>query len=491
MLNEFDMELVAANGLGWGRIGASYENKRLSVARMRLGMRGRWGNFLLPPRQGENRGNSLALGGSVMQSKRPPILYVAAFTVVFGFLIAAAPLLAATKEKVLYRFSDNNEKGYYPSGSLVSDAAGNLYGVTTANRVNGDAGAVFELERGTDGKWTERDLYRFCRRAGCIDGYFPAAGLVFDASGTLYGTTLEGGDYDWGTVFELALGPNGRWTEKVLHSFDYSLDGFWPSASLIFDAAGNLYGTTAGCGIYYCGTVFQLSPDANDNWKENVLHRFSGSDGAYPYANLIFDGSGNLYSTTSEGGGTGCGGAGCGTVFQLQPSASGKWREKVLHRFRRSDGAGPFSGLIFDASWNLYGTTAWGGGVGCGYDQLCGTIFQLTPGANGKWREKVLHRFRGGDGAEPGAGLIFDAGNLYGTTVLRGGHTDYGTAFELTLSNKDKWTEKVLHIFRGSDGAEPGALFFDAAGNLYGVTMYGGGSGCGDNGCGTVFEITP
>ena len=206
------------------------------------------------------------------------------------------------------------------------------------------------------------------------DGADPAAGLIFDAAGNLYGTTYGGGTYDWGTVFELTPAAGGGWTEKVLYSFLGGADGFFPAADLIFDAAGNLYGTTGYGGAYDNGTVFELTPTGGGDWTEKLLHSFSynlnGMDGTYPQAGLIFDAAGNLYGTTVGGGNYGG-----GTVFELTPTAGGNWTETVLHNFNRNgtDGADPYAGLIFDGAGNLYGTTSFGDVYGDG------TVFQLTP----------------------------------------------------------------------------------------------------------------
>jgi len=339
--------------------------------------------------------------------------------------------------------------------------------------------------------WHEKVLFNF----NGTDGYQPMYGLIFDAAGNLYGTAFGGGDPSCGdpngcgTVFQLTPAPGGGWTETVLHSFKgYPTDGSYPYAGVIFDAAGNLYGTTGGGGTYGVGTVFELSPAAGGGWTETVLHSFNGSDGHGPEAGLIFDAAGKLYGTTAWGGtGTDCLNTGCGTVFKLTPVAGGGWTETVLHSFSNTDGALPFAGLIFDAAGNLYGTTQQGGSYGFG------TVFELTPTAGGGWTETVLFSFNGNwsgrDGGLPEAGLIFDAaGNLYGTTGA-GGTYAYGTAFELTPTAGGGWTETVLHSFNnnGTDGESPLAgLIFDAAGNLYGTT--GGG---GTYGLGMVFELTP
>jgi DNA-binding beta-propeller fold protein YncE len=450
-----------------------------------------------------------------MQSKRRLILLVAAFTVVFGFLTIAAPLFAASKEKVLYSFMGMD--GAFPTAGLIFDGAGNLYGTTDAGGASGancvgfiGCGTVFELTAGANGTWTEKVLHSFQNNGK--DGTIPVGGLIFDAAGNLYGTTLYGGTsgtgcngLGCGTVFELTPGRGGKWTEKVLHNFNGG-DGAFPEAGLILDAAGNLYGTTLdggafgsySCGIdgtAPCGTVFELKPGTSGKWNEKVLHSFGrAGDGFGPWGGLIFDAAGNnLYSTTA-GGGTSTGCYGCGTAFELTPGANGKWKEKLLHSFGNGeDGVGPYGVMVFDATGNLYGTTTEGG---AGY---VGTFFQLAPGANGKWKEKVLHSFclASGcrDGEFPRSGLIFNAaGNLYGTTGEGGdpscGSFGYGcgTAFEFMPEANGKWQEKVLHRFTGGkDGAYPDArLIFDAVGNLYGATASGGTYGYG-----TVFEITP
>jgi uncharacterized repeat protein (TIGR03803 family) len=193
-----------------------------------------------------------------------------------------------------------------------------------------------------------------------------------------------------------------------------------------------LYGTTVYGGAYSFGTVFQLAPGAGGTWTETVLHSFgSGTDGIYPGSGLIFGAAGSLYGTTSEGGDGPCKpleGNGCGTVFELSPGDDGKWSEKVLHSFNGKDGIGP-SGVTLDSAQHLYGTTFQGGAP-----HNDGAVFELIPNMNGKWTEKILHSFpsRSGDGFYPAASLIFDtAGNLYSTTQQGGAH-DSGTVFEVT-----------------------------------------------------------
>jgi uncharacterized repeat protein (TIGR03803 family) len=397
---------------------------------------------------------------------------------------------AVAEEKVLYAFGDKPKDGNWPLTGLIFDSVGNLYGTTVIGGAY-NYGTAFELMPKAGGGWTESVLHSFNHNGK--DGYEPYAGLIFDSAGSLYGTTLEGGTglcmgsvgyvIGCGAVFELTPASGGKWTERVLHDFNNKgTDAQNPEAGLTFDAAGNLYSTTNAGGAYASGTAFELTPKAGGDWTETVLHDFNNkaTDGNYPYAGLIFDATGNLYGTTYLGGTYGH-----GAVFEMMPAAGGGWSETVLHNFKggSTDGRGPYAGLILDAAGNLYGTTTYGGVYGHG------TVFELTPAAGGAWTETVLHDFgHGTDGYEPYAGLILDAaGNLYGTTVL-GGTYGSGTVFELTPATGGSWTETVLHHFgNGTDGARPyGGLIFDAAGNLYGTTQQGGAYGYG-----TVFEITP
>jgi uncharacterized repeat protein (TIGR03803 family) len=311
---------------------------------------------------------------------------------------------------------------------------------------------VFQLD--TSG--TLNVLYSF---AGG-DGSHPRATLITDAAGNLYGTTINGSAQDAGTVFQVT--PSG--TLNLLYIFTGGSDGALPFAGVIADAAGNLYGATNGGGASGQGAVFQLDLSGT----LTVLYSFIGGNDASPWAGLIADAAGNLYGTTE-------GGDGPGEVFQLTPSGT----LNVLHNFTGRDGAVSHGTLIFDAAGNLYGTTHNGGTSGYG------TVFQLDPSGT----LTVLHSFTGGsNGAYPEAGVIADmAGNLYGTTY-GGGAGGQGTVFQLTPSG----TLTVLYSFTGgADGGRPGAdLIADAAGNLYGTTALGGANTSCPGGCGTVFELT-
>jgi uncharacterized repeat protein (TIGR03803 family) len=407
--------------------------------------------------------------------------WVLAGTAAFGLLASAAT--AHAEVTVLYAFKGGRD-GAYPHSRLIRDTAGNLYGTT------GDAGTkgtVFKLEPGG----RKKILHVFTGRDG--DGAGPYGGLIEDGEGSLYGTTQGGGAYREGTVFKLA--PDG--TETVFYSFcsrGNCVDGANPSAGLLRDKKGNLYGTTGygggtGCeNGFGCGTVFKLAPDGT----ETVLHTFvGGSDGSLPRERLIQDEKGNLYSTTSLGGGGNCKFGyferGCGTVFEIAPDGT----ETVLHAFRgHKDGSYP-SGVLRDKTGNLYGATGDGGGYRCRPSHGCGTVFKLAPDGT----ETVLHAFAGGkDGAFPNDLIRDKEGNLYGTTGEGGGgdcHPQHGcgTVFEIAPDG----TETVLFAFKNhkQDGSEPwGGLLKGGDGELYGTAPQGGSlDDCNGFGCGTVFRL--
>src|SRR5271165_2985890 len=289
-------------------------------------------------------------------------------------------------ETVLYNFGTVAGDGANPSGSLTFDAAGNLYGTAATGGAH-SVGIVFELSPGAGpgGAWTEKVLYSF--QGGAPDGANPErVTLVWDAKGNLYGTTKFGGAYGsgttGGTVFELSPGTGGAWTEKLLYSFGSGTDAAEPVAGVTLDAAGNLFGTTLYGGIYGGGTVYELSPAAGGTWTEKVLHSFNqdGTDGKNPYDPVVLDSQGNVYGTTYGGGAYP---NYFGIVFELSPSASGEWTEQVLHTFTGDpygaapvpDGDFPYGGLVFDAAGNLYGTTSGGGTNSFG---LYGTVFEIA-----------------------------------------------------------------------------------------------------------------
>jgi uncharacterized repeat protein (TIGR03803 family) len=335
--------------------------------------------------------------------------------------------------KQIWLHSFNGANGNDPFAGLRRDAAGNLYGTTafgggtTCNNSLG-CGTVFKLN--AMGK--ETVLYKF---TGQPDGNIPASLLVRDSEGNLYGTTGSGGANDLGSIFKVAK--TGE--ETVLYSFTGSSDGCNPEAGVIRDAAGNLYGVAFQGGIGFCNSGYGVVYKLDTAGTLTVLHSFGGADGAYPVSVLLFDKAGNLYGTTEEGGNSSCGGTGCGVVFELSPQSDGTWTEAVLYAFCSvsgcTDGEEPgFGPLVRDAAGNIYGTTYFGGDSRNCNGGTCGVAFKLDPTGG----ETVLHSFTGGaDGAGPFAGLIRDAaGNLYGTAQTSGDNacnppSGCGTVFKI------------------------------------------------------------
>jgi uncharacterized repeat protein (TIGR03803 family) len=392
-------------------------------------------------------------------------------------LLMSASALAQT-ETVLHSFTGTDGTG--PVLGLIFDHAGNLYGVTTEGGSSNN-GAVFELSPGSRGTWSLTTLHSFYGGKG---GSTPLGGLVMDSLGSLYGTTKLGGGAGVGVVFRLSKSSSG-WTQTVLHTFGGGGDGRYPSGSLAFDAAGNLYGTTQGGGAYSDGTnysggtVYQVSPTSGGGWTEKVVHSFgNGTDGLSPRANVIVDKAGNLYGTTIYGGANSL-----GTVFEVSPGSGGSWNETVLYSFNPingSDGWYPVGGVVFDTAGNLFGTTTIGSTGGGGI------IFELSPQTSGTWSETVLYGFYGPFRSEqfPYSNLTFDtAGNLYGTTLKWN-----GTVFKLTPIGGGVWNETTVYHFDNTHGGMPaiGSLVMDSSGNLYGATQNGGA-----NQDGIVFKITP
>jgi uncharacterized repeat protein (TIGR03803 family) len=393
-----------------------------------------------------------------------------AIAIVFALTVLATQSAQAQTFTVLHDFTRGKD-GASPEVGLSIDGAGNLFGTANSGGSAG-FGTAFELAHKGRG-FGFKVLHTFTGRSvGSTDGGGPAARVVFGPNGTLYGSTTFGGSSNGGVVYN--LGPAARLrTETILYSFAGGSDGDRPSGDLIFDQAGNIYGTTSFGGSTFNGTTFELTPSGS-GFTEDVLYSFTGgNDGAEPVAGVISDAAGNLYGTAGAGGALGF-----GTVFELTGSGSSR-TEQTLYSFQdASDGAIPNGGLIFDASGNLYGTTS-SGGAGGG-----GTVFKLTPSA-GSFTFSLLFSFTGGGG--PAASLTMDAaGNIYGTTTNDGAFGQ-GSVFKLTPSGGG-FTLTSLHDFTGGvDGGRPFSnVVFDAAGNLYGTTSQGGA-----NSAGVVFEITP
>lgn len=267
---------------------------------------------------------------------------------------------------VIYNFTGGDD-GYGPGAGLTRDGAGNLYGMTPTGGGYG-LGVIYQLRPQPGGDWKLRVIHTF---TGGDDGGAGSAGRLLLRAGHLYGVATVGGAYGKGTAFELIRSVTGNWKLKTLYAFKGQPDAGFPYGGLRFDAAGNLYGTTYYDGAYNYGTVYRLSPTPSGEWTETVLHSFgAGSDGAGPISDVVFDAAGNMYGTTSEGG-AGCG---CGTIFKMTPNGDGSWTEGIAHRFQGApDGAFPYNGMVGDSQGSFYGATVHGGSHGDG------SVYKFTP----------------------------------------------------------------------------------------------------------------
>ena len=403
--------------------------------------------------------------------------------------VVSTQLAQAQQFKVIYNLNTFYGSGSTPWAGVTIDRASNLYVTTKGGGGSGDFGTVFMLSPSpSSAGWSYSPVYAF---GGGNDGANPYDRVVFGPDGNLYGATASGGGAAYcsgfggcGTVFKLNR-QGGSWQETVLYRFQGGNDGLAPySGDLVFDQAGNLYGTTSGGGYFGgycsgqgCGIVYKLTASGED-CRESILYSFgAGDDCAWPTSGVVFDNAGDLYGLAGP------------AAYELSPSGSG-WTERTIHQFTQDQG-GSFGGLIFDGAGNLYGATYYGG-----LDSI-GTVFELKP-LGGDWTYSLLHSFStmSARGAHPLFGgpmssLTIDAhGNLYGTTY-QDGRWGWGSVFKLTPSGSG-WTYTSLHDFCKDvrpciDGANPaGGVTLDANGNLYGTAEYGG-----TNSGGVVWEITP
>jgi len=401
-----------------------------------------------------------------------------------ALLMLTTPANAQTFQ-LLHTFEGTDGRA---SGALTLDGAGNLYGAAAEGGIkncpapnNAGCGTVFELQ---NSNWNFKTLYQFQSRT---DGWSPNSPLTLDASGNLYGTTLDGGiEGGGGTVFALRRICGGLscnqvvWSKTVLYRFT-SCDGSGTNGGLVFDISGNLYGTT----IEYCeqhtGEAYELSPAQNLNgtWNMTRQYVFNGPpDGRWPEGPLVFDQAGNLYGSTLGGGNSDL-----GTVYRLTVARNG-WSECAVYNFTGgADGRKPVGNVIFDASGNLYGVT--------NGDWQPSGVFELPPAGCSGGTANPLFNFLPEQGASLASGLVMDsAGNLYGAAPL-GGKYGYGSVYKLTLTGME-WSYSPVYDFTGgTDGASPqGPLVLDAN-HLYGSAAAGGRSNCNFGiGCGTVWMIT-
>jgi uncharacterized repeat protein (TIGR03803 family) len=413
---------------------------------------------------------------------RKPILALLTLTAIVA--CAGTAHAGEPKYRTLYTFQGGPD-GWLPVGVPAVDKAGNLYG-TTQNGGLYDYGTIFELTapKTQEGKWKKTVLYNFTG----VEAGEPSF-MVFGPDGALYGVA---GSAD---IFSLTPPSPGTdtiiWTFQVLYTLseDAGIVG-----NPVFDAAGNLYGVTGDGGNYNCGNgfgcgfVFELERPQmkGGQWQYEELYAFTGTpDGESPFAGVTFDQQGNLWGTTVGGGDYDW-----GSVYQLiPPQGQGQgWTESVVYSFDRSNNniISPYGPVAFDSSGNLYSTTFTGGDQNCDGGFGCGVVFELAyPG----WTYSTLYEFEGGkDGVEPQGYIVFDSqGNLYSTTAEGGGKDDAGVAFRLTPSSNGYWMETVLHrFFAAVDGGPDEGLTWGKWGNLYGVTLTGGKLQWG-----TVFEVRP
>jgi uncharacterized repeat protein (TIGR03803 family) len=399
-----------------------------------------------------------------------------AMAIMFALAVLVQSAQAQTY-KVIHNFTGGND-GSFPEAGLAVDRAGNLYG-TASEGGNAGFGTAFRLVH-SGSNWVFYPLYSF---KGGYDGGNPLGPLTIGPDGAFYGTTLDGGGCrdGCGVVFRLrppATAPPSAftpWDETVLYAFN-GPDGNEPVyPQLLFDQAGNLYGTTQFGGSHQGGAVFELTPSGG-SWTETVLYGgFEGDSptGSQPYSGVVMDSAGNLYGTTSISGD-----GGDGVVYELSPTQYG-WVQTILHSFRNgSDGGLSYGGLAMDQAGNLYGGTV-SGGTGD-----CGVIYELSP-SNGGWNFSPIYNLPPCGGG-PYETLTIDAsGNIYGTAFADGAGGG-GMVFKLSKSN-GTWTLTDLHDFSFNTEYFPyGAVTIGANGNLYGTASGGGAFGHG-----VVWEITP
>ena len=381
----------------------------------------------------------------------------------------------ASNTRVIYSFKGGLD-GSYIDSDLAMDSTGNLYGTSVQGGGHG-SGTVWQLHPNGDGTWTHIVLYNF---TGGADGAEPYKGVTLDSAGNLYGSAVTGGagvcEGGCGVAYKLS-NTSGVWTETVLHTFQGSVDGQGPGARLTIDGDGTIYGMAPTGGAYGAGTIYAMTPGKGGT-RFKVIHAFTGGDdGAGGSAGALVLHNGDIYGTATSGGAFGE-----GTVYQLHRKAHG-WKFRVLYYFRdQPDGVFPYGGLTFDALGNIYGTTYYAGAndVGC--------VYELSPGAHGGWKERVLYSFGGGDGADSIANVNLNkAGHIYGITS-KGGAADFGVIFRLTPKPLDKWHETVVHSFTGvPDGALAyNGMVDDGHGHFFGATTHGG---AGDNGA--IYQFTP
>ena len=377
---------------------------------------------------------------------------------------------------VIYSFA-GDEDGEYADTDLETDSAGNIYGTTV---LGGDfgGGTVFQLTPTPSG-WVHTVLYSF---TGGADGGEPYKGVTLDREGNLYGTAVTGGsgscEGGCGVVYKLT-NSGGTWTQSVIHAFTGGDDGSGPGARVTVDQSGNVYGMTPTGGASGLGTIYKIHQVANGTWTFRVIHTFTGgSDGGSGSAGRMILRKGRLYGAATTGGNYGS-----GVVFELTQSGVAGWHFRTIYSFQgQPDGSFPYGALLFDRSGSVYGTTYYGGANGIG------AVYKLSPRLIGEWDENVIYSFQNGsDGNSPISNLVFDTvGNLYGTTSEGG--LGSGAIFKLSPIGVRQWIETIVHPFQGAPdgGFAYNGMVVDRFGNFYGATVHGGKN---DDGC--VYKFTP
>jgi uncharacterized repeat protein (TIGR03803 family) len=402
--------------------------------------------------------------------------------ILFSCAILAPRADAGAKYKVLHNFGASGD-GTLPYGPLAFDGEGNLYGVTftggTGQCSDYGCGTVFELTHRSS-IWKETVLHSF---TAANDGALPWGAIVFDGRGDPYGTLQGDNGLGGRGVFQLSRG-SGGWANTLIYR-EYSGPG------LLIDKLGTLCGAMGPGQYKYYGAMAELSP-GSQGWNYTALYSFCSvfcPDGFSPPGPPIWDGKGNMFGTTAEGGvrQSPCWSTnGCGVAFEMSPNGDGTWSYNVLHRFASTpaDGQSPNGSLAMNASGTFYGTTGRGGEKGNG------TVFKLTF-KGGQWKETVVYDFPNcSHGCAPWDALVFDkAGNLYG--AASGGNTTCGlyycgVIFKLTPEKNGDWKYSLVHRFHGPDGNFPLGVILDGKGNIFGVTENGGTYNTG-----VAFEVTP
>jgi uncharacterized repeat protein (TIGR03803 family) len=406
--------------------------------------------------------------------------------------VAFTPCAHAQTESTIHTFTETTS--FWPQGSLIEDAKGNLYGTTRGGGTYG-VGTVFEMSPPaiSGGAWTLTTLYSFIPYGS--GGYVPISDLITDSTGAFYGTTYSGGDpvCACGVVYKLIppTKTGGAWTEQPLYAFTTNDgDGHLPAAAaLTTTSQGILYGVTIRGGTWDSGVIYQLAPAAGGTYTESVLYSFGDlEDASTPNGPILLDSAGALYGVTNFGGVFNA-----GTVYKFVPASNGQLAtESLLFSFKAGtkSGTNPSGSLLWDSSGNLYGITN-GGGSG----QDAGVAYELTP-ARAAWTETVLYIFNKQSGSNPVGGLIWNPSNgaLFGTTSSQNGKTTGdGSVFQLLppTVKGGAWTESTLFPFTYPTfgGYPTGTVTRDPnTGTLYGTALNGGVTGC-DLFCGTIWQI--